>query len=146
MVIVTLDIWWCNWSFETECLDWKMRKNNLWRKLTKLNCRIWKRFLTHTIWKVKFLSKNSTLISRFFWRWKTRENVVVLGFLAVDKFDFKRKIVKKNLDENSWKCWGFVKIEFLDNNFTFRIVWLESHAMMQSKGMNLMKNNSPSTF
>ena len=28
--------------------------------------------------------------------WKTRENVVVLDFLAVDNFDFTRKIVKKN--------------------------------------------------
>ena len=26
--------------------------------------------------------------------WKTRENVVVLDFLAVDNFDFTRKIVK----------------------------------------------------
>ena len=26
--------------------------------------------------------------------WKTRENVVVLEFLAVDNFDFTRKIVK----------------------------------------------------
>ena len=45
-----------------------------------------------------FLSKNSTLISRencqFFFGWKTRENVVVLDFLAVDNFDFTRKIVK----------------------------------------------------
>ena len=29
--------------------------------------------------------------------WKTRENVVVLDFLAVDNFDFTRKIVKKIL-------------------------------------------------
>ena len=32
------------------------------------------------------------------------------------------KIVKKNLVKNSWKCWDFVKIEFLDKNLTFRIV------------------------
>ena len=25
--------------------------------------------------------------------------------------------------KNLWKCWGFVKIEFLDKNLTFRIVW-----------------------
>ena len=31
--------------------------------------------------------------------WKTRENVVVLDFLAVDNFDFTRKNVKKFLDE-----------------------------------------------
>ena len=35
-----------------------------------------------------------------FWGWKTRENVVVLDFLAVDNFDFTRKSVKKNLGEN----------------------------------------------
>ena len=32
---------------------------------------------------------------------KTREDVVVLDFLAVDNFDFTRKIVKNNLGENS---------------------------------------------
>ena len=44
---------------------------------------------------------------------------MVLDFLAVDNFDFTRKIVKKNLGENSWKCWGFVKIEFLDKKLDF---------------------------
>ena len=59
---------------------------------------------------------------------KTRENVVVLGVLAVDNFDFTKKIGKKNLVKNSWKCWGFVKIEFLDKNLTLRILirnWLQ---------------------
>ena len=54
--------------------------------------------------------------------WKTRENVVVFDFLAVDNFDFTRKIVKKIWWKNSWKCWDFVKIEFLDKKLTFRIV------------------------
>ena len=27
------------------------------------------------------------------------------------------------LVKNSWKCWSFVKIEFLDKILTFRIVW-----------------------
>ena len=40
--------------------------------------------------------------------WKTRENVVVLGFLAVDNFDFTRKIVKKNLDEKHVKMLEFI--------------------------------------
>ena len=31
---------------------------------------------------------------------KTRENAAVLDFLAVDNFDFTRKIVKKILGEN----------------------------------------------
>ena len=35
----------------------------------------------------------------FFPGWKTRENVVVLDFVAVDNFDFTRKIVKKIWDE-----------------------------------------------
>ena len=74
-------------------------------------------------------SKSSFLVQIFnfdfprklsiFWGWKTRENVVVLGFLAVDNFDFTRKIVKKKF---GWKCWGVVKIEFFDKNLTFRIV------------------------
>ena len=44
---------------------------------------------------------------------------MVLDFLAVDNFDFTRKLVK-NLGEELVK-W-VVKIEFLDNNLTFRIV------------------------
>ena len=64
-------------------------------------------------WQLWFYEKNCQ--KKF--RWKTRENVVVLDFLAVDNFDFTRKIVKKIW----WKCWGFVKIEFLDKNLTFRI-------------------------
>ena len=32
---------------------------------------------------------------------KTRENAAVLDFLAVDNFDFTRKIVKKNLGSKS---------------------------------------------
>ena len=35
---------------------------------------------------------------------------------------FPEKIVDFFGVENSWKCWGFVKIEFLDKNLTFRIV------------------------
>ena len=47
----------------------------------------------------------------FFGGRKTRENVVVLDFLAVDNFDFTRKNVKKILGEN----WGFVKIDFYNS-------------------------------
>ena len=42
--------------------------------------------------------------------WKARENVVVLDFLAVDNFDFTRKIVKKILGEKLVKMlwvWTF---------------------------------------
>ena len=61
-------------------------------------------------------------LSNFF-GWKTREKVVGLDFLAVDNFDFTWKIVKQIWVKNLWKCWSFVKIEFLDKNLTFRIVW-----------------------
>ena len=44
---------------------------------------------------------------------------MVLDFLAVDIFDFTRKIVKKKLGEKLVKI---VEIEFLDKNLTFRIV------------------------
>ena len=54
-----------------------------------------------------------------FFGWITRENVVVLDFLAVDNFDFTRKIVKKIWVKNLCKCCGFVKIEFLDKKFDF---------------------------
>ena len=58
----------------------------------------------------------------FFLGWKNRENVGGLDFLAVDSFDFTRKIVKKNLGEKLVKMF-FVKIDFLDKNLTFRIAW-----------------------
>ena len=49
--------------------------------------------------------------------------MMVLDFLAVDNFNFTRKNVKKNLGEKLVKMsLGFVKIEFLDKNLTFRIV------------------------
>ena len=38
---------------------------------------------------------------------KSRENVVGLDFLAVDNFDFTRKIVKNFLDEKLVKMLGF---------------------------------------
>ena len=55
-------------------------------------------------------------IGDFFFGWKIRENVVVLDSLAIDNFDFTRKIVDFLGVKNSWKCCGFVKIEFLDKN------------------------------
>ena len=45
-------------------------------------------------------------IVNFFGR-KTRENIVVWDFLAVDNFDFTRKIVKKILSEKLVKMLGF---------------------------------------
>ena len=44
-------------------------------------------------------------IVELFWV-KTRENAAVLDFLAVDNFDFTRKIDKKIFwMKKSWKCW-----------------------------------------
>ena len=48
----------------------------------------------------------------WFFGWKTRENVVVLGFLAVDDFDFTRNIVKK-------KKWGEKLVKMFGQKFDF---------------------------
>ena len=48
--------------------------------------------------------------------WKTRENVVVLDFLAADNFDFTRKIVKKNLGEKVVKMLGFCQNWMFSNS------------------------------
>ena len=47
---------------------------------------------------------------------------MVLDFLAVDNFDFTRKIVKTKLGEKLVKMLGVVKIGFLDKNLTFALV------------------------
>ena len=44
---------------------------------------------------------------------------MVLDFLAVDNFDFTRKIVKKILGVKLVKMLGFCQNEFLDKNFDF---------------------------
>ena len=76
----------------------------------------------HTVRNLRFLSENSTLISsencRFF-GWKTRENVVVLDILAVDNFDFTRKIIKKNLSEKLVKMSGFCQNWIFGQKFEF---------------------------
>ena len=51
--------------------------------------------------------------------WKTRENVVVLDFLAVDNFDFTRKIVKRNLGEKLVKMLGFGQNRIFGQKFDF---------------------------
>ena len=52
--------------------------------------------------------------------WKTRENVGVLDFLAVDNFDFTRKTVKKKF---GWKTCenfgGLSKLNFWTKNWLF---------------------------
>ena len=68
-------------------------------------------------------SKSSFFVQKFnfnfprklsnFFGWKTRENVVVLDFLAVDNFDFTRKIVKNIF------CEKLVKMLVICQNWIF---------------------------
>ena len=74
-------------------------------------------------------SKSSFFVQKFnldfprklsiFLGWKIGENVVVWGFLAVDNFDFTRKIVKKNLDEKLVKMLGFCQNWIFGQKFDF---------------------------
>ena len=86
---------WPTWWIGPKCCHWKGTFSSI----------------VQTVWIFHFLSKNSTLISREklsnCFGVKTRENAAVLDFLAVDNFDFTRKIVKNILRKKSWKCWGF---------------------------------------
>ena len=72
-------------------------------------------------WQLWFHEKNCQ--KKF--GWKTRENVVVLDILAVDNFDFTRKIVTKNLDEKLVKmlrfCQNWIFGQKLD--FSNSIIW-----------------------
>ena len=51
--------------------------------------------------------------------WKTRENVVILDFLAVDNFDFTRKIVKKKIGWKFVKMLGFCQYWIFGQKFDF---------------------------
>ena len=74
-------------------------------------------------------SKSSFFVQKFnfdfprklsiFWGWKSRENVVGLGSLAVDNFDFTRKIVKENLGEKLVKMLGFCQNWIFGQKFDF---------------------------
>ena len=78
--------------------------------------------LSHTVRNLHFLSKNSTLISRencWFFGWRTRENVGGLGLSSSWQLWFHEKNCQKKIwAKKSWKCWGYVKIKFLDKNLT----------------------------
>ena len=81
----------------------------------------------HTVRNLHFLSKSSTLISweicRFF-EWKTCENVVGLDILAVDNFDFTRKIVKKKFGWKTRENVGVLsKLNFWTKILTFPIAY-----------------------
>ena len=51
--------------------------------------------------------------------WKTRENVVVLDLLAVDNFDFTRKIVKHFFGEKLVKMLGVCQNWIFEQKFDF---------------------------
>ena len=68
------------------------------------------RCTAHTVRNLHFLSKNSNFdsprkIVELFWV-KTRENAAVWDFLAVDNFEFTKKIVKNILGEKLVKMLG----------------------------------------
>ena len=74
-------------------------------------------------------SKSSFFVQKFnfdfprklsiFFGWKTRENVVVLDFLAVDNFDFTRKIVKKKIGWKTREMLGFCQNRIFGQKFDF---------------------------
>ena len=78
---------------------------------------------TNTLFEIFiFCPKIQLLISREncrFFGWKTRENVVVLDFLAVDNFDFTRKIVKKIWGEKLVKMLGLCQNWIFGQKFDF---------------------------
>ena len=86
-------------------------------------------FFTQSGFLFSHCSKSSFFVQKFnfnfprklsiFLGWKTRENVVVLEFLAADNFDFTRKIVKKNLDEKLVKMLGYCQNWILDKKWRF---------------------------
>ena len=89
---------------------------------------------SHSMAMETHCSKSSFFVQKFnfdflrklliFLGWKTRENVGVLDFLAVDNFDFTRKIVKKNLGEKLVKMLGFCQNWIFGQKFDFsNSVW-----------------------
>ena len=127
----------------------------VWLASSTSKCAFWVAFVSltfHAVRNLNFVSKNWTLISRencrflfwvknlrkccglvslavdnfdftrkivnFYFVWKTRENVVVLDFLTVDNLDFTRKIVKK-LGEKLVKMLGFCQNWIVGQKFDF---------------------------
>ena len=87
--------------------------------------RCWSQLSFDIFLRFTHCSKSSFFVQKFnfdfprklpiFLGWKTRENVVVLDFLAVDNFDFTRKIAKKNLVEKLVKMFLAQKFKFFIN-------------------------------
>jgi len=82
-------------------------------------------FKTHSSKSSFFVQK-----SNFNFRENCRKLVKMLWFWTfglLTTLISREKLSKKFWVKNSWKCWDFVKIEFLDKNLTFRkvcIIWI----------------------
>ena len=89
--------------------------------------------LVHTLFEIFiFVQKFNFDFPRklpIFLGWKTRENVMVLDFLAVDNFDFTRKIVKNILGEKLVKMLGFSQNWIFGQKFDFSNSVVHSHLM-----------------
>ena len=77
--------------------------SKLWIFAPKIYLTLFEIFIFCPKIQLWFLEK----IVDFFYVKKNRENVAVLDFLAVDNFDFTRKIVEKNLGEKLVKMLEF---------------------------------------
>ena len=79
-----------------------------------------------------------------FWGWKTRENVVVLGFLAVDNSDFTRKNCQKIF---GWKTRENVGVLY-QRIFWFRFGWIygKSEPSLRLLHMGLWRRDLSSAF
>ena len=126
----------------THTLNWKLiasgTNKNVWGLNSKEEAVVLKRRFTNSIESVELpslksesahCSKSSFFVQKFnfdffkklsiFFGWKTRENVVILDFLAVDNFYFTRKIVKKNLGGKLMKMFGFCQNWIFGQKFDF---------------------------
>ena len=83
---------------------------------------------THTVRNLHFLSKNSTLIFRENCRFlRVKNSWKYCGFELFSCWQLwfhEKNCQKKIWAKNSWKCWGFVKIEFFGQKIDFsNSVW-----------------------
>ena len=65
---------------------------------------------------------------------------MVLDFLAIDNFDFMRKIVKKILGEKLVKMLGFCQNWIFGQNLTFQIVCNNAHCTKLTILVDLVNN------
>ena len=112
--------------FATRDRSWKVQKGELEKKKATTHCS------KSSFFVQKFNFDFPRKIVDFFGGWKTREKVLILDFLAVDNFDFTRKIVKKIWVKNSWKCCGF-------GLFSCWQLWFHEENCLKKLGQKLVK-------